>query len=920
MTISTRAVRLLLVVYPRQIRERHTAELEMAFASCVERERRRLGRAGVAFAWFRIVLDSIASGAAMRLDARRARRIAAIHMQQHRLSRETAMNRVWQDLKYAGRGMRRAPAYSATVVLTLALAIGATTAVFSVVNAVLLRSLPYREPNRLVMVYQGIPKAIPTPIGFSPPDYVAFAERAAFFESIAAFRNRDYELSGVEPPERITAARVSASLFATLGVVPAIGNTFSREDDEGAKPVAIISDGLWARKFNRDPAILGRALTLDRQPYTIVGVMPRSFSFPNRGPHMNNMPADVYVPISFTRGERRAFGSMYNSSVVARLKPGVTAAQANADAAALVRANAAELYPASLSGLAGALIATAVPLQDEIVGRTRTLLLIAFAAVGFVLLIACADIASLMLTRAVSRQREMAVRAALGAGRWRIVRQLLAESGLMAVCGGVLGLLMAWWFARLLISLAPSTLPRMDEIGIDGRILAFTTGVSLLAALLCGVLPALELSRPDSSDTLKEGGRTGTAGRRQRAIFNTLVTAQVALAVVLLVGGGLLARSFSRLLSVDPGYRAERVLTLGTSLPASGYRTGPDVRAFYTRLLDAVVNNVAGVSAAGTSTDLPLGVRERRAFTIEQESASTRELSHAVACEWVMGQYLEALGIPLTRGRTFTAQDGAASEPVVIINETMARSFWADRDPIGQRLAWGGPAQHGPWMRIVGVVGDVKQGALSVETVPQTYVPWLQVSDAMLGDNIVGMMRSLKLAIRTDIRPEAIASSVRQQIRSLDPALPVTAVQTMDDVLRTSTAPQRFNTMLVGSFALLALLLAAIGIGGVLATSVSRRTQELGVRLALGAQPSTVMRMVVRQGMVPALLGLGIGLFAAARLVTRVMSSLLFDVRPFDPVTFAGVAALLLAVALTACVVPALRATRVDPMVALRRE
>ena len=918
MRASPLVYRLLLRLYPRASRARLADGFEAVVAACVARERARFGIAGPAYAWMRIVFDSIANGTAMRLDDRRARRCAITH-DRHEFSRETTMNRLLQDLTYAGRAMRYAPAFSATVTLTLALAIGATTAVFSVVNAVLLRSLPYQEPDRLVMAYQGIPAAIPTPIGFSPPDYVAFTERAAFFESVAAFRNREYELSGVEPPERIVAARVSASLFQTLGVAPAIGSAFTREDDEAARPVAVISDGLWRRKFARDPGAIGRAVMLDRRPYTIVGIMPPDFTFPNRGPHMNNIPADVFLPISFTAGERTGFGSMYANTVVARLRPGGTATQANADIAALVRANAAEIYPASLKDLAGALTATAVPMQDEIVGRARTLLLVVLAAVVVVLLIACADIASLMLTRAVSRRREMAVRVALGAGRGRIVRQLLAESAVMAMCGGVLGLLMAWWFTHVLIDLAPSALPRVNEIGIDGRILAFTAGVSLLVALLCGVLPALELSRANTGEALKEGGRTGSDGRHQRAIFNTLVTAQVALSVVLLVGAGLLVRSFDRLLSIDPGFRAERVLTFGTSLPVSGYSRGADVRAFYTRLVDAL-ENMPGVSGISASTDLPLNVRDRRAFTIEQETAATRDLPHAVAPQWVIGDYFEVLGIPLKRGRVFTRQDAANSELVVVINETMARLFWGDSDPVGQRMAWGGPTNHLPWMRVVGVVGDVKQSSLDVATVPQTYVPWLQVSDGRLAENVAGQMRSLKIAIKTDIDAEAVASSVRQQVRSLDPSLPVTGLQTMNDLLRTSTAPQRFNVMLLGSFALLALLLAAIGIGGVLATSVSRRTRELGVRMALGAPRARVMVAVLRQGMLPALVGLAVGLLLSMRLVTRTMQSLLFEVKPLDAMTFASVALALVSVAFVACLIPGWRAMRVDPMVALRRD
>jgi predicted permease len=389
-------------------------------------------------------------------------------------------------------------------------------------------------------------------------------------------------------------------------------------------------------------------------------------------------------------------------------------------------------------------------------------------------------------------------------------------------------------------------------------------------------------------------------------------------AVVLLVGGGLLLRSFWRLMSVDPGFRADHVLTLGASLPVRAYPRASDVRTFYTRLLDEIAR-LPGVSAAGASTELPLAVRERRGFAIETESAATRELSHAVASEWVVGRYFESLGIPLKRGRFFTDQDDASGEPVTIINETMARHFWGEADPIGKRIAWGGNTNHGPWMRIVGVVGDIKQGPLNTETVSQNYTPWLQVPDSMVAENIVGQMRSLRIAIRTEGDPAALASSVRQQVRALDPALPVSAVRTMDDVVRTSAAVQRFNAMLVGFFALLALLLAAIGVGGLLATSVTRRAQELGIRLALGAQPGTLVSMVVRDGMLLGAVGLAGGM-TIAWILSRVLSALLFEVSPRDPMTFGGVAALLAVVVLIASAIPAWRATRVDPLIVLRNE
>ncbi len=886
--------------------------LEAACVECLARERRRLGRVGAAYAWGRLIADTLIAAILLRADERRRRRTAWVHVPPS-APKEILMTRVWQDIRYAARRLQRAPIFSLAVVATLALTIGATTAVFTVVNAVLLRALPYRDPSRLVLVQQAFPQMS---LGFSPPDYLAFEARAGFVEAIAAYRNREYELSGVEPPERVTVTRASATLFETLGVRPALGRPFTREDDEAGRLVAVLSDALWERTFARDPAAIGRPILLDRQPFTIVGVMPRGFTFPQRGPILNNVPADVYVPIGFTASERRAFGSMYNNSVIARLKAGVTPAQADADTRAVVRSNAREMYPVNLSGLAEVLGGSAVLLTAEVSGRSRTVLWVAFAAVGFVLLIACADIASLMLARAIGREREIAVRSALGAGRGRLIRQLLAESAVLALAGSILGLVLAVWLSRAIVALAPPTLPRLHEIGIDGRILLFTAALTVVTALLCGILPALELSRP-RGEALKEGARV-SAGQRERRIFGALVAAQLAMAVVLLVGGGLLLRSFSRLMAVDPGFRAERVLTLATSLPAQAYRDAASVRGFYTRLVDDV-SQVPGVSAVGASTELPLGVRERRAFTLEQELQAARDLPHSVAHECVMGRYFEAVGIPLKRGRYFTASDAQQSEPVAIINETFARRFWGTADPVGERIAWGNTASHGPWMRIVGVVGDVKQGALNTETVPHTYTPWLQVSDAMMADNIVAMMRSLRIAVRGEVEPGALAGTVRARIRAIDPALPVASVQTMNEIVSRSAAVPRFTALLVSLFAALALLLAAIGVGGMLATSISRRLPELGVRMALGAQRRTLVAMVIRHGMLLAAAGLAVGL-PSAWLLSRVLASLLFEISPRDPITFATVGAVLSVVALVACAIPAWRVTRVDPITVLRME
>jgi putative ABC transport system permease protein len=915
MDLSHVLSRALLCLYPADVRRRTGKDLEAAFAYCVARERERHGPPGVAYAWAHLVVDAIATSVQMRRDARRARHIA----RQNTFittRKEGIMSRLSQDIRYGVRSMRRAPLFSTVVVLTLGLAIGATTAVFTIVNAVLLRSLPYRDPARLVLFHERI--GTMPPAGLSPPDYIAFRDRVTSLESIAVYRNREYELSGVEAPERIISLRASASLLNVLGVNPVIGRTFTQEEDEALARVAILSGRLWTRAFGRDPNVIGRAVMLDRQPYTVIGVLPETFIFPSRGPLLNNVPADVYLPISFTPAERNGFGSNYNTSVIGRLKQGVTSERADAEARELVHANAVELYPASLDGLGSVISASAAPLRDEVVGRARTLLLVVFAAVALVLLIACADIASLMLTRALSRQREMAVRAALGAGRLRVVVQLLVESSVLALLGGVLGLGLAQALARVLVSMAPPSIPRLDDIAIDGRILAFSAGVSLLTALLCGLLPALELSRAAATDALKEGGRTSSPGRRQRRMFGTIVALQVAVAVVLLVGGALLFQSFSRLMAVDPGFRGDRTLTLAASLPVAAYRTGADVRAFYTRLMERLAR-IPGVAAAGASTDLPLSVRERRASTIENERDATRDLSHAVANEWVIGQYFDALGIPLKRGRVFTPQDDSGAEPVVLINETLARRFWSDNDPVGQRLAWGNNVQHGRWMRIIGVVGDVKQGPLDTETVPEVYTAWPQVDDRMLGENVLGIFRSLRLVVKTQLEPSAMASTIYQEVRAIDPALPVTAVQTMADVVRTSAATPRFNTLLVGAFALLALLLAGIGIAGVLATSVSRRTHEIGVRLALGARPRTLVAMVLREGMTLAAIGLAVG-WPVAWMLSRVMGSLLFEIHPRDPLAFAGAAALMAIVAVAASGIPAWRATRVEPIAALRRE
>ena len=823
------------------------------------------------------------------------------------------MRSTYYDFRHALRLLGRAPFFSALVIATLGLAIGANTAIFSVVNGVLLRPLPYAEPDRLVLLYERI--LATQPFGFSAPDLAAFRERARSYESLAAFRSVDFELSGVDHPERIAAARVGASLMHVLGVAPALGRSFTEAEDIGRQPVAILSDALWRRKFGGDPSVVGRSVSLDRRAYTVVGVMPSRFSFPDRGPSMNNIPAEIFVPISFSPGELRAFGSMYNNSVVARLKPGVTLQQADSEAATIAKQIIAEVYPSELRDNGFSVTATATPMREEVVGNVRRLLVVLLAAVGVLLVIACADLACLMLTRAAARTREMAIRTALGAGRWRVMRLVLVETGVLAIAGGACGLGLAWLLKQAFLASLGDGLPRAHEIALDGRVLAFTAAASMCAALVCGLLPAFESSRHDSSGALKDGGRSATAGVRQRRIFSALVTAQFACTIVLLASGALLIRSFARLVATDPGFQGDQAISASTSLPQSSYRDAASIRTFYSRLLERV-GALPGVTAAGAATDLPLTVRERRAFTIENPAPGVVP-SGAVANDWVTGRYFEALGARVIRGRALGPSDSQTSEAVVVINETLARQYFPGEDPVNRRVAWGGAKNHGPWMRVVGVIGDVKQAGLAKATEPQTWQPWTQVPDGVVANNPTGLFRSLKLMVRANVPPQSLVPAIRAEVQQLDPALPVTGVQTLGEIVGASASVQRFNAAVLGGFAGVAMLLAGVGIAGVLAISVSQRTQEIGIRLALGAHAGDVVRMVIRQGMTLVFCGLAIGLpaaFAAARL----LRSLLFETAPHDPLSFASAAAVLCGVALAACAIPALRASHVSPVTALR--
>ena len=702
-----------------------------------------------------------------------------------------------------------------------------------------------------------------------------------------------------------------------LGVSPMLGRAFTPDEDRETAKVAVLSHGLWTRAFGRDPSMVGRAITLDRQPYTVIGIMPERFEFPPRGSANNGRPAALFVPIAFSPIERRSFGSMYNNTVIARLKPGVSVEQARGELGSLAK-TIAERYPPAMREWTQQLSLPMSPYADDIVGRSRRMLLVLMGAVGIVLLIGCVDVANLMLTRAGSRQRELAVRSALGASPARVVRQLLTEGLLLAAIGGAAGVLLAYWTMQALLAFAGDTLPRAESIGFDARVVAFAVVLALMTPLVFGVVPALRAALRSTFEALKDGGRSATPGHGRHRLLGSLVVAQFALALMLSVGAGLLVRSFVRLLGTEPGFRVEQVVSARTMLPAGRYTSGQQVKAFYQQAVDAA-RAIPGVTAAGAGNDLPLNVLERRTFTPDASAQRIDLLSRVIANTWTAGSYFEALGIPLKQGRFFTDGDGRTGERVIIINEMLARSLWPTQSAVGRQIKWGGETSPAPWMTIVGVVGNVKQATLDRPTIAQAYEPFYQLSDPIAANTIISLFRTVNLVVRSDREPDALVARVREEIQRLDPALPITHARALTDLVGESVKPQRFSMTVVGLFAIVALALAAIGIYGVLANVVSQQTHEIGVRMALGARASAVTWSVLRRALVLMAIGVAIGT-AGALALTRVMAGLLYEVRPTDAATFAGAAVLLALLAVAASLIPAWRATRVDPLIALRAE
>jgi len=808
-----------------------------------------------------------------------------------------------QDLRFGARMLRKNPGFTAVAALTLALGIGANTAIFSVVNGVLLRALPYNEPERLVMVWADRPiQQAQTGLPDSPvavADFVDWRNQNQVFEQMAALYARRMNLTGGGEPESVVGLRASASLFPLLGARFTVGRAFLPEEDRaGADRVVVISHGLWQQRYGADPKLIGQKITLDNEAYTVIGVTAPDFQFPRRGevPGVaTNTKVDLYLPIAFTPEEMN--NRLQNFlRVIARLKPGVSVQQASAEMNAIAR-RLTEQYPQTNTDKGVRL----APLHQQTVGKARTALLVLLGAVGFVLLIACANVANLLLARAAGRQKEMAIRAALGARPWRIVRQLLTESLLLAISGGAGGLLLAWWGVELLLSIAPDNLPRAHDIRLDTRVAGFTLLVSLLTGIVFGLLPALQASKINLGETLKEGGRDA-AGLLRRRLRGSLVVSEVALAFVLLIGAGLLIRSFARLTEVDPGIDPRGILTMNIMLPPAKYSDGRGA-AFFQQTLERV-RALPGVEAAATVFPLPLsGGNAGTGFGIEGRPSPTDQTFNA-GFRLISPDFFKTFRVPLVKGRLLAESDGAKTPLVVVINESLARIYFANEDPLGKRITPPG----GDTRVIVGVVGDVKHSALDEEAKPEIYFPMAQSPPIFMS-----------LAVRASGDPMQMVAAVRGQVWAVDKDQPISDIETMERLMAKSVAPRRFNLLLLGVFALVGLALAGVGLYGVISYTVTQRTREIGVRMALGAQRVDVLRLVIREGMKLAFIGALLGLGGALAL-TRLLKTLLFGVSATDPLTFIVIAAVLIIVALLACWIPARRAASMDPLVSLRVE
>ncbi len=822
------------------------------------------------------------------------------------------MNTLWQDVRYGARMLLKNPGITFVVILALALGIGANTAIFSVVNAVLLRPLPYHESERLVFLNER--SAVLDEMSISYPNFTDWRNQNHVFEKIGVYNRNSYNLTGYGEAERIPTGQVSADLFAALRVNAAIGRVFTNEEDKpGGTPVVVLTYGLWQRRFGGQMSILNQALTLNGKSYTVIGVMPQGYLYPSR--------VEMFVPVGQLSGDpnwqqRGNHPGLYG---VARLKPGATLAQAEADMDNIA-VNLEKQYPDNNAGNRVRIR----PLLEIYVSDARSTLWVLFGAVAFVLLIACANIANLLLARATARQKEMAIRSAMGAGRWRIARQLLTESVLLSLVGGTLGLLIARWCIDFILYISPDAIPRSREISLDWRVLAFTIGVSFLTGILFGLVPALQAGVVDVHETLKETGR-GTSGRHW--VRSSLVIVEVATTLVLLIGAGLMIRSFYRLQNVNPGFSYARLASFTVSLPQKKYVTEEQRTDFFKRLLENL-RALPGVESTAIASGLPLGNNGwQTSFVVDGQPLPPRDQTPLMEACTVTPDYFRAMNIPLLRGRYFTDQDNRsfvagrdvskldegerlmAGVNSIIIDEEFARRHWPNEDAVGKRIRIGTHDEKAPTLTVVGVVGRVKMEGLSQDSNRvQGYFAFWQLP-----------FTGMTVIVKASGDPDQLVASAREQVKQIDPDQPIYNVRTMDQIRAESVAPERLNLTLFSIFAGIALVLAIVGIYGVMSYTVTQRTHEIGIRMAIGAQRRDVFKMVMGQGMMLALIGIGIGLVGAFAL-TRLMATMLFGVTATDPATFAVIAILLTAVSVLACYLPGRRATKVDPVVSLRYE
>ncbi|MGA9768759.1 MAG: ABC transporter permease [Blastocatellia bacterium] len=826
------------------------------------------------------------------------------------------MENLLQDIRFGFRTLLKNPGFTIVAILALALGTGANSAIFSVVNAVLLRPLPYAEPERLMMVWGYNLKTGDKQYGISVPDFNDYREQNTTFEQIASFAYEDFNLTSGDEPEHIQGTIVSSNFFDTLGVKPALGRTFSPDEGQpGANRVVVISNGLWKRRFGADSSLLGQTILLNGASFTVIGITPPDFQSPEKGD-------DLWITMSFDGGDRMRVPSVIGPEdlkirnrrflkSVGRLKPGATPENARAEMGKLA-SNLEQQYPDKNAGVS----LNVLSITEQVTGKIKPALIILLAAVGFVLLIACANVANLLLARAAARQKEIAIRIALGAGRVRLIRQLLTESVLLALIGGTLGLTLAFFGIKLLVAINPANMPRLSEINIDSRVLGFTLVVSVLTGLIFGLIPSLQASKPDLNETLKAEGARGSSGSiRKQYVRSLLVISEVALTVLLLISAGLMIKSFIALQNVNPGFDPNHVLTMQVNLPSLRYMEDDQIKSFYEQVLKRV-ETMPGVESVGASVIIPLIDRKfNRRYTIDGRaplSPDERLMSNYRA---ISPNYLQTLRIPLIKGRNFTEQDRDKSQPVIVINDSMRRSIIELLSVPGEEIL----GKHitipsdGPVSReIVGVVADVKHTSLDTESGAEMYVPYLQKPYTFMG-----------LVVRTTSEPTQMTNAVRDSILAVDPGQPVYDVKTMQQLVDESVSQPRLYTALLGIFAGVALMLAAVGIYGVLNYSVNQRRQEIGIRMALGAQSSDILKMIVGHGMFLTALGLAIGLTASLLLaffMSKVIEGFLFGVEATDLTIFIGIPLLLALVSLLSCYIPARRATKVDPMIALRAE